>query len=46
MRGLNFANPEGSHIYQSGRVLFLPIRRGIILLKDLGKQKKDYSERC
>ena len=38
-------NPEGSKFCQSGRVLFLPIRRGIFLLKDLGKQKKDYSER-
>ena len=37
-----FAKSEGS---QSGGVLFLPIRRGIILLKDLGKQKKDHSER-
>ena len=44
-RGLNFDNPEGSYFCQSGRVLFLPIRRGIILLKDLGKQKKDYSEK-
>ena len=33
-------NPEGSQFCQSGRVLFLPIRRGIIFLKDLGKQKK------
>ena len=38
-------NPEGSQFCQSGKVLFLPIRRGINLLKDLGKQKKDYSER-
>ena len=39
------SNPEGSKFCKSGRVLFLPIRRCIILLKDLGKQKKDYSER-
>ena len=34
-------NPEGSRFCQSGRVLFVPIRRGIILLKDLGRRKKD-----
>ena len=48
-RGLNFANPEGYQFWQSGGVLFLPIRRGtvfcqpggvLILLKDLSKQKK------
>ena len=39
--GLNFANPEGTSFCQSGGVLFfLSTRRGIILLKDLGKQKK------
>ena len=38
-------NPEGSKFCQSGGVSILSIRRGIILLKDLGKQKKDYSER-
>ena len=29
--GPNFANPEGPQLYQSGGVLFLSIRRGIIL---------------
>ena len=46
-RGFIFANSEG---YQSGGVsilpirkgpIFLPNRRGTILLKDLGKQKKN-----
>ena len=30
-KGLNFANPEESCFYQSGGVLFLPIRRGPVL---------------
>ena len=38
-------NPEGSKFCQSGRFSILPIRWGTILLKDLGKQKKDHSER-
>ena len=39
-RGLNFADPEGTYFWQSVWVLFLSTRRGIILFKDLGKQKK------
>ena len=39
------SNPEGSKFCQPGGVSILPVRKGISLLKDLGKQKKDYSER-
>ena len=32
----NFANPEGSQFCQSGGVLFLPIRRGLIFANPEG----------